>query len=250
MGFFKRSKKQMRKRKKIAKNLSAEHENVLSEDSSFMVKEAYKSLRTNVMFSLTDDGCKTIAVSSALASEGKSINCLNLAISFAETGAKVLLVDCDLRRPNIARLLKENASPGVSNVLVHRNSLSEVIRHTPYKNLDVILTGDLAPNPVELIGSKTMEKVLAELARVYDYIFLDTPPINLVTDTSILSKLVSGIILIVRQNETEKGALLYAVNQLKFVGAKILGFVLNDVSADSGQSAYKYKEYERKSHND
>lgn len=250
MGIFNRDKKQRRKDKKVAKNLSSQHENVLSEDSSFIVKEAYKSLRTNIMFSLSDDGCKTIAVSSALASEGKSINCLNLAISFAETGVKVLLIDCDLRRPNVARLLNEKASPGFSNVLVHRNSLSDVIRNTPYKNLEVIMTGDLAPNPVELLGSKTMEKTLAELARVYDYIFLDTPPINLVTDTSILSKLVSGIILIVRQNETEKGALLYAVNQLKFVGAKILGFVLNGASEELGQGAYKYKEYERKSHND
>lgn len=222
-----------------------EQQNILTENSSFLVREAYKALRTNITFSLSIDGCKIIAISSAIASEGKSINCLNLAITFAETGAKVLLVDCDLRRPNIARLLKRSAVPGISNVLVRLNKLEDVIQETPYNNLNVIFSGDIPPNPAELLGSKATEKVLAELSEKYDYIFLDTPPVNLVTDTSMLSKLISGIVLIVRQNQTEKGDLMHAVSQLEFVNTKILGFVLNGVPTGGSYGGYKYKKYYR-----
>lgn len=213
---------------------------VLNVNTPFHVREAYKALRTNVTFSLPDDGCKIIAVTSANASEGKSINCLNLAITFAETGAKVLLIDCDLRRPTIARFLGKVAAPGISNVLVYLNKLDDVIKETAYKNLDVIFSGEIPPNPAELLGAKVTGEVLQELSQKYDYIFLDTPPVNQVTDTVVLSKFISGVVVIVLQNSTEKGALADAVGQLKFVGAKILGFILNGVPTEGAYGGYKY----------
>ena len=120
---------------------------VLNEKSSFHVKEAYKALRTNILFAIPNEKTKRIIVTSALAGEGKSTNCLNLAISFAQTGAKVLLIDCDLRKPSVANLLDIQSSPGLSNVLASLNTVDSVIVHTEYANLDAIPSGDMTPNP-------------------------------------------------------------------------------------------------------
>ena len=214
---------------------------ILSDDAPFFVKEAYKALRTNIIFSLPIDECKKIAVTSALAGEGKSTNCLNLAISFAQMGSKTIIVDADLRRPNISKLLDKKASPGLSNVLVGLSSLDEVICKTKFDNLDTIFSGDIPPNPTELLISDRMNEMLDKLSENYDYIFIDCPPINVVTDASIISKYVSGMIMVVRQGETTKDDVLEAKNQLDFAGAKIIGTILND-AGESG-AAYKYKNY-------
>jgi len=159
---------------------------VLNEKSSFHVKEAYKALRTNIVFSIPHDGAKKIIVTSALAGEGKSTNCLNLAISFAQTGAKVLIIDCDLRKPNVANLLNIAPTPGLSNVLANLNTVDSVIVHSDYANLDVIPSGDMPPNPAELLGSATMRDTLDKLSDLYEYIFLDTSPVNIVTDAAVI----------------------------------------------------------------
>ena len=141
---------------------------VLNDKSSFHVKEAYKALRTNVVFTIPHDGAKKIIVTSALAGEGKSTNCLNLAISFAQTGAKVLVVDCDLRKPNIANLLNISSTPGLSNILANLNTIDSVIVHSDYANLDVIPSGDMPPNPAELLGSTSMKEVIEKLSEIYE----------------------------------------------------------------------------------
>ena len=217
-------------------------EKVLSADTTFQVREAYKTLRTNVIFSLPQEGCKKICVTSSIASEGKSTNCLNLAITFAETGAKVLIVDCDLRRPNISKLLEKKSFPGLSNVLVGLNKLDDVIQDSGYKNLDVIFSGNIPPNPAELLGSDKMGEIIEELSQKYDYIFFDTAPVNIVTDTTILAKWMSGIIMVVLYNSTDKDTIEEAVKQLEFVGGKILGFILNGVVyGNNGAYRYNYK---------
>jgi len=244
MIFKKSDRKADEKNEKLNKiDFSSDQKNIINSTSSFHIKEAYKTLRTNITFSLPVQGCKTIAVTSSLASEGKSINCLNLAITFAETGSKVLLVDCDLRRPNVARLLDKSATPGLSNVLVNLSDLNTVMQKTDYENLDVIYSGDIPPNPTELLSSPKMEEILHTLAEQYDYIFLDTPPVNLIADTTILSKYVSGLVVIVRQNKSVKDALLDTVSQLKFAEAKILGFVLNGAPVVAGGKYNKYSKY-------
>lgn len=207
--------------------LAVKRARILNDKSSFHVKEAYKALRTNIVFSIPHDGAKRIIVTSALAGEGKSTNCLNLAISFAQTGAKVLLIDCDLRKPNVANLLNIQSAPGLSNVLANLNAIDSVIVHSEHPNLDVVPSGDMPPNPAELLGSTAMQETLDRLSDVYEYIFLDSPPINLVTDSAVLSKMADGIVLVVRQGRTDKESVAESIRKLSFVNANIIGFVLN-----------------------
>ena len=217
--------------------------------------KSIKAIRTNIAFSIPEDGCKVIAITSAETLEGKSINCLNLAITFSETGARVLLIDCDLRLPRIARLLTVVKTPGISNVLVGLSTLDEAIQQTQYHGLDVISSGDIPPNPSELLGSGRMQDVLEELKKRYDYIFIDTTPVNVVSDTLVLSKFLSGVILIVRSGISEKESIKNAVEQLKFVNANILGMIFNAVQEQKSKyhSSYyrkhsRYGEYNGKSY--
>ena len=212
---------------------------VLNDKSSFHVKEAYKALRTNVVFTIPHDGAKRIIVTSALAGEGKSTNCLNLAISFAQTGAKVLLIDCDLRKPNVANLLNISSTPGLSNVLANLCTIDSVIVHSDYANLDVIPSGDIPPNPAELLGSVSMQETLDKLSEIYEYIFLDTSPVNIVTDAAVMSKMVDGILLVVRQGRTDKESVAEAIKKLSFVEGNIIGFVLNGRLSDI-KLGYRY----------
>lgn len=220
-----------------------DEDRVLSDKASFFIKEAYKALRTNLIFSLPSEDKKVILVTSSGMSEGKTTSCLNTAISFAQTGAKVCVVDCDMRKPNMARLCETKGSPGLSNVLAHINEMDEVIRKSKYNNLDFIFSGDIPPNPAELLVSGGMETLVNTLAERYDYVFIDTPPINVVTDASLLAGLASGVVLVVNQQKTSKTEVAKAVSQLEFVHAKILGVLLNSVKTDSG--ATKYRRYGR-----
>ncbi len=219
-----------KQQKLMAQDYEDIREKILNSKSTFHVREAYKVLRTNVIFSLpSSDACKKIIITSALASEGKSTNCLNLAITFAEMDAKVLIIDCDLRRPNLARLLDVANAPGLSNYLVGLNSCEEIVHKSSYNNLSYITAGNIPPNPVELLSSDNMARLIERLEKEFDYIFFDTPPVNLVIDTVVVSKYVHGIVMIALQNSTDKEAIRYSLNQLKFAGAKVLGFVLNGV---------------------
>lgn len=240
--------------KKIRKNseaidISREREKnqkrLLNNDTFFDVRESYNELRTNVMFSLTNVGCKKILVTSSVASEGKSTTCFNLAITFAEAGAKVLVVDCDLRRPNIDKLVGVHNELGLSTLMIGACKVEQALNKTNYKNLDVILSGKIPPNPTELLSSENMKVLIENLSEKYDYIFLDTPPISIVTDAALLSGLVDGAVIVSRQYVTERKILLESVNKLKFVNMKVIGVVLNDVvSSKVGYGDYGYrKEY-------
>ena len=209
---------------------------ILNKNSSFSVQEAYKTLRTTVRFFLQDRVCKRISITSASAGEGKSITLLNLAISVAEDGHKVLLIDADLRRPALARLLVEKADPGLSNVLAGFATADEAIRKEMYPNLDVLFSGDIPPNPSELLGSEKMRQLIEELSAQYDYILVDTPPVNVVSDASIVTNLLDGVLLLVRQGRTSKDSVKRAVANLELTGIKPLGFVLNGVDLSRGKS--------------
>ncbi len=235
----------IKKSKKVAKTREERlREKLIGEGSSFHIREAYKTLRTNITFSMAYEGCKKFIVTSSLASEGKSTNCLNLAITFVETGAKVCVVDCDLRRPNIHRLLDVPATPGLSNVLVNMNTAEEVVRHSVFQNLDFVSAGDIPPNPAELLGSDKFKEFIESIEKDYDYIIIDSCPVNVVTDTVIISKIIPDVVMVALQNSTEKEPLKDAIEQLEFVDAKILGFILNGVEYDY-KGGYKYR-YGRK----
>lgn len=214
---------------------------VLSANSPFALQEAYKTLRTNIRFFLRGEGCKKFCITSSNSGEGKSITLLNLAISFAETGKKVLLVDADLRRPAVARLMMEKATPGLSNVLAELCTEEDAVRKDVYPNLDALFSGDVPPNPSELLSSERMQKFIERMSSKYDYILIDTPPVNVVADSCVVANLTDGVLLLVRQGRTRKDAVKKAVSQLQLTGANILGYVLNGV--DTGRSVY-YATYE------
>ena len=213
---------------------------LLNENSNFYVQEAYKTLRTNLRFSLSHDGCKKLCLTSALASEGKSTTVLNLAISFAMTGSRVLLIDGDMRRPSLSRLLIERAAPGLSNVLSGQSTIEESIRRDIRPQLDVLFSGDIPPNPLELLGHTRMEQMMSWLTEHYDFILIDTPPVTIVSDACVIASLTDGVLFLVRQNETDKNTVIQGVKQLELSNAKLLGFVMNGVTQGRGRG-YKYK---------
>ncbi len=218
-------------------------EHLLSPQSNFFVREAYKTLRTNISFALTgEDKCKIVVVTSSVQGEGKSTTSLNLAISYAMTDRKVLVIDCDLRRPKLARLLKINSKVGLSNLIMDPSLLDKAILHTQLEGVDVILSGNIPPNPSELLGSVRMERLLETLKQTYDYIFLDSPPVNMVTDAVVLAPKSDGVLLVVRSNYSDRGSVIHAVEQLEYAKAKILGFVLNCLELERTRFAYgKYR---------
>ena len=249
MAWFKKKSGVTRGEKREQIRAEEERKNLLSSRSDFFVREAYKILRTNVMFSLTEEqDCNVIVVTSSLQSEGKSITALNLAISYVQTDRKVLVMDCDLRRPKLARLMGVKSEVGLSNLLLRPELKEKAIVHTEQKGLDMILAGDIPPNPSELLGSMRMKRLLERLRADYDYIILDTPPVNVVTDAVVLAPQSDGVLFVVRANQSERGAIIHAVEQLEYAKAKILGFVLNSVDMEKtnyGYRKYRYRRYSR-----
>ena len=217
----------------------AHRRQILNQNSNFVVKEAYKTLRTNLRFTVRGEGCKKICITSGNAGEGKSITLMNLAITIAEGNQRVLVIDADLRRPALARLLVEKATPGLANVLADMVSVDEAIRKDIYPNLDVLFSGEIAPNPSELLGSERLQQMLTELESRYDYILMDTPPVNVVSDACVVANYLDGVLLLVRQGKARKDGVKQALSALQLTGAKVLGYILNGVSVD-GKKKYKY----------
>lgn len=199
----------------------------------FQVTEAYKSIRTNIMFSIAHKGCKKVVISSAMENEGKSTGAVNIAISLAQTDLRVLLIDTDLRKPKIHMFFDMNSAPGLTHALSGIKSLDEVVRHTSYTNLDVITAGATPPNPSELLASESFEELLRTLEEHYDYIIVDTPPVNVVSDALPVIKKSDGVVLMVRSGMATYPDLDKAIHNLQFIDAKILGLVLNGVDTRS-----------------
>jgi len=223
---------------------TAEKEHLISKEVPFAIEEAYKSLRTNLIFSLPEENCKVIEVTSSLQKEGKSITAVNLAISLCKNGSRVVLMDCDLRLPTVARKLRIEQKPGLTNLLFGMNKMHEVINHH-VSGIDVIPAGDLPPNPSEVLGSQNMKAAIDHLAQHYDYVILDTPPVGVVSDAVILSKYASGVMLVVRTGRTTLENVKDAVDTLKLANANILGFVMTDADEKKqyyDKYGYSYKQ--------
>ena len=240
--------KKKRNEDKHRATIAEDRKHILTAKSGFYMREAYKALRTNVKFALTDtEGCKVILVTSAMQSEGKSLTALNLAISLAQTESKVLIIDCDLRRPKLNRLLRANANIGLSNLLMEPDKLTGVVcRHEQY-NISVLLSGDIPPNPSELLASVRMQTLLTALRSKYDYIIIDSPPVDMVLDPVVLAPLTEGVLFVVKAEHSERGAVIHAMEQLDYDKAKVLGYVFNGVNSESGSGygKYRYKQYRR-----
>lgn len=218
---------------------------ILREKSPFMMREAYKALRTNVAFSLPGNDAKCIAVTSGSRGEGKSYNSVNLAIAFAQIGKKVVLFDCDMRLPTVASKLGLKAKPGLSDYLVGEASLEEAIRRD-VEGVDVFPAGSIPPDPTGLLESTQIEDLIARMREEYDYIIIDLPPVNTVADAAILSRCIDGFLLVVRHGNTENKDIAEMLRQLKMVGARVLGFVYNDVPVEGKRYYYRYYYYGKK----
>ena len=211
--------------------IDEEQQKMIGENLNFAASEAYKLLRTNLTFSFTDEDTKrVIGVTSSMKGEGKSLTSINLAYTIAETGKKVLLMECDLRLPNIAKRLNLESTPGLSNLLVGLNTASQVIQKGVLQTeLDVIVAGDVPPNASELLESSRMQYALEKLSEYYDYVILDLPPVTAVADALVASKLASGMVIVVRQDYATKEALAETMRQMRYANARVLGFVMNGV---------------------
>lgn len=239
--------------KNMGKNIGAKKSEVqidpaktIGKSLSFSAAEAYKLLRTNIMFSLPDgSACKLVGITSAMPGEGKTTTAINLAYTLAETGKKVLLLECDLRCPSVAKKLEINGAPGLSNIIAGINTPEETVQTALLDNISIIIAGDIPPNPSELLDSESMRTLVKKFSEQYDFIIFDMPPVNSVSDALIVSKLVDGIALVVRRGVERRQALAEALNQLKFAGTKILGFIMtggSDRRKKYGYGKYKYKE--------
>lgn len=200
------------------------------------VAEQFRTIRTNISFSVAGNKGKDIAITSANPSEGKSVFSVNLATTFAKQGEKTLFIDADLRRPTAHRTFNVSNSEGLSNLLIGTCSLDDAIKHTEIDNLDVITCGPVPPNPAELLGDEAFKDLLNKLNEKYDRVFIDTPPVNAATDASLIATACFGVILIVPQGYADKNSVRNAIQQLNKVHAKILGFVMNRVSAKNTSS--------------
>ncbi|MDP4091027.1 MAG: CpsD/CapB family tyrosine-protein kinase [Bacillota bacterium] len=202
--------------------------------------EAFRTLRTNIQFSSLDDTVKSIVVTSSGPSEGKSTVLINLAITIAQSGKRIVLVDCDLRKPTVHKKLGIPNSEGLTNLLIQDRKLDDIVQPTNVPNLFVITSGPTPPNPAELLGTKRMKQFFNELKQIFDMVLIDAPPVIAVTDAQIISTIADGTLLVTSYGSTEKFALVKAKELLDKVGAKILGVVLNKVSVKSGSYYGKY----------
>lgn len=206
----------------------------------FAAKEAYRTIRTNLMFSLAKTDCKTILFTSSIQGEGKTTSSANIAFSIAKSNKKVLLLDLDLRNPHVHRILKKSNSPGLTNFLSGFNTLEEVMHKDVYPGLDVICAGTISPNPGELVGSEGMIALVEALKQKYDYIIMDTPPVNVVSDALSLIPQTDGVVLVIRPKYTDRKEVRRAIDQIEFVGGKILGAIANGVQTQKRGYGKRY----------
>jgi capsular exopolysaccharide synthesis family protein len=208
--------------------------------------EAFRTIRTNVLFASADVGSKSIVVTSTSPGEGKTLVSTNLATSMAMAGQRVLLIDADMRRPKVHETFELAQEPGLSNFLVGDTKASEAVRRTPVKNLWVMPAGKHPPNPAELLGSRMFKDFLTSLGEHFDYVILDSPPVMAVTDACVVSNLATGVVFVVGAEMTSRGAAKAAVDQLDSAKSKHVGAILNRVELE--KHAYYYSQYYRSSY--
>lgn len=215
---------------------------LLTQDSPFAIKEAYVKLRTGLLFCMTKDGkrqCRTFAVTSANPGDGKSVTSANIAISFAMLGKKTLLIDCDLRKPMQRKMWGIDSKRGICDFLAGIGDC-EVFTEKSIP-LSVICTGTLPPNPSELLSSEKMKALVEYLSEQYEYIVIDTPPINTVADAQIVSRLVDGMVVVTKSGKTSSDEVRCAIEAINQAGGNMCGTVLNCVNLKSLKSSYRYK---------
>ena len=199
---------------------------------AFQIRESYKTARTNIAYSIIKKGCKKICFTSANKSEGKTVTSVNIAIALAQqVNTRVLIIDCDLRRPQIHNVLSIEFAPGLTNFLNGECSKEDILRSTKINNLYAITYGAVPPNPSELLSSASMIEFVKELEKEFDYIIFDTPPVGVVIDSLPLVKQSDGVVLVIKHNSTTYPDLKKVIETINRNSGKILGVIVNNVDS-------------------
>jgi protein-tyrosine kinase len=231
----------MFKFKKKKKFLNSNERNLIAYFSPrAAISEQYRTIRTNIQFSSIDESIQSILVTSSGPEEGKSTTVANLAVVFAQTGKKVLLIDADLRKPTVHYTFQLDNLYGLTNVLTKQKALTDAVNETKVENLFVLSSGPIPPNPAELLGSKAMDELLAMSLQEFDIVIFDTPPVLAVTDAQILANKCDGTILVVNSGKTEIEPAVKSKELLLSSKGKLLGVVLNQKNANDSQYYYYY----------
>jgi capsular exopolysaccharide synthesis family protein len=204
---------------------------VVHDEPHSPVAEEYRGLRTNLVFTNVGGKGQCVVISSANPSDGKSTTAANLAITLADSARRVVLIDCDFRRPALARYMRVEGGVGLSDILVGRAQPVDVLQRWGNENLYVLPTGHTPPNPSELLGSDLMQDLVAFLLKSFDYVLIDSPPLLVATDATVLSRVADGVVLVASYDTTRRHALAAAVNSLNMVGGRLLGTILTKVPA-------------------
>ena len=226
---------------KNKKNIGDNRYTITSMNPNSPISEQYRTIRTTIEFKMIDQGIKSFLVTSSEASAGKSTTIANLAITFAQQGKKVLLIDADLRKPTVNLTFKVQNRVGLTNVLMNQSSITDAQQRTRVsENLTIISSGPIPPNPSELLGSIAMKRLIESVTEFFDVILIDTPPLSLVTDAQVLSNYVGGVVIVAQANQTKKDGLLRTKKLLNQVQANILGVVLHGAEMSDSNSYYYY----------
>lgn len=213
---------------------------ITHQDPAALASESFRVLRTNLQFLGLDKPLKSILVTSATPSEGKSTTIANLAIAFAQTGAKVCLVDADLRRPTVAKLFGLDNWSGLTTAIISRGAVDEVVRESSVPGLWVLTSGPIPPNPSELLGTNRMAELIAALEAQFDMVLIDTPPLLAVTDAAVLAPRAGGVIMVVRSGRVARQQVIRAKEALTAVKANLLGAVLDGFQPEGRDGYYYY----------
>lgn len=207
----------------------------------FQVRESYKTARTNIDYSILKKGCKKIVFTSSSKSEGKTVTAINVASALAQqVDMKVLVIDCDLRRPHIHSALNIAPTPGLTNYLNEECALEDVVKSTKLENLKAVCYGAVPPNPSELLASEAMMKFIEQFEETYDYIIFDTPPVGVVVDAIPIIQKSDGVVIVVKDNATTYPELQKTLDILKRSGGKTLGVIVNKVKPTEPKKYDKY----------
>jgi tyrosine-protein kinase Etk/Wzc len=212
-------------------------------DPKSPVSEAYRTLRTNIQFKDLEKTHRAILITSSTPKEGKSTTVANLAITMAQMGSKILLVDTDLRRPVIHSIFNLKKDNGITNFLVGNSGFEDIIKPTVIDNLFVVTCGPLPPNPSEILSSNKMKEFIKIAQKQFNTVLFDSPPIIAVTDAAVLSSMVDGLILVIKAHQTRRDAIKRALSLLESVKAKVYGSLLNSVNIERTYGSYYYYYY-------
>jgi polysaccharide biosynthesis transport protein len=220
------------------------HQPLISNSVPADFAEAFRTIRTNVLFSSADEGARAVVVTSTGPGEGKTTITANLAIGFAQAGQRVLLIDADMRRPRVHEILTISQEPGLSNLMVGTAKASRCVRKTPIANLWALPAGKIPPNPAELLGSVRFREFIKSLGQHFEWVIIDSPPVMAVADGTILANLATGVVFVVGSDMTSRHGARAALDQLEHARARFVGAVLNKVDLEG--NPYYYSRYYRK----